>query len=65
MATQWSREDGGERKGTLMGKFTSGEAQTAAELRSAVVDHGQERQGGLVVTNPRRKRHGGVRAPAS
>jgi hypothetical protein len=48
-----------------MGKFTSGEAQTAAELRSAVVDHGQERQGGLVVTNPRRKRHGGVRAPAS
>jgi hypothetical protein len=52
-------------KGSPTGKFTLGGARSAAELRAAVADHGQGRQSGLAVANPRRKRLGDERALAS
>jgi hypothetical protein len=48
-----------------VGKFTSGEARTAAKLRSAVADHGQGQWGGLAVVDLRLKRCGSERASAS
>jgi hypothetical protein len=48
VATPRSKEDGGERKGTSAGKFTSGEAQMEAELCLAVAGHDQGRQTRLV-----------------
>jgi hypothetical protein len=46
-----------------MGKFTSGEARSDAELRAAVADHGQGRRSGLTVVNQMHKRLGGERNP--
>jgi hypothetical protein len=43
----------------MTGKFTSGEARLAAELRSSVVDHGQEWRRGFAVEDLGRRRLGG------
>jgi hypothetical protein len=47
VTNRWSRENGGERRGTPARKFTSGEARAAVVLRLAVAGHGQRRRVGL------------------
>lgn len=67
IADGYSTEQGGrgQRKGTSAWKFTSREARTVVVLHSAVMDHDQGQQGGLVMVNPTLKRRDGERAPAS